>query len=173
MPSRMGSCTYALRPLVLGTQKKKKVGKGDRGWHFRWLVSRSLPLRSRVQQKPGGDEGGNPAYLGEDVPGRAKSQCRHLRWELPAWLRSNEETCVSRANGGRGNPEAVTQYSREQVPMTWSKVAGVEGELGRFRVHFALCAAPGHSHCHPFLGHSCPCVGPIPLCLSLYPTLGL
>lgn len=44
---------------------------------------------------------------------------------------------------GSGGPlEAVIQHSREEVPMTWNKVAGVEGELGRFRMRFALCAAP-------------------------------
>lgn len=63
--------------------------------------------------------------MGEGVLGRVNSQCKGPEvGEYLVCLRSSEEPCVPgvESRGGRGNPGALTQYSREEVAMTWIRV---------------------------------------------------
>lgn len=93
--------TGASGQLVSRAPEKDKAEKGNggvRGWHFRlWVVNRSFPLRRGIQAKAWKRRGGKElkAYLGEDVLGRANSQCKGPEVGLClVCLRSSEEACV-------------------------------------------------------------------------------
>lgn len=64
------------------------------------------------------------------------------RWELSVCLRSSKEACVPGANGGQGNPGGCDLVLKGRGTHDLEQGGGVEGELGGFRMHFALCAAP-------------------------------
>lgn len=77
-------------------------------------------------------------------------------------------------SGGRGTLEALTQYLREEVAMSWIGVGPWRVSTGCIRdILYTLLASTGILIATPAPGARLPYIGPSPFSLSLYPTLSL